>query len=362
LNRLNPAFDSFYVRFYKNLAATAMAITFAMVFSLFVYPTLARRLIRLQISTILRQINDHFFESVTILSAPASTGQPIPQESMKKLQNTHLKLTKSVQALQPLLVAAAAELRLEGRFKFQVYRSLLQHLNNLLDRLNSARVCLGSNGMDIYAPNSKTGVYLRELKDRLEMPLWEVRETVRLLLYIYSAALVAKHPLPHELPRALIVRNKVFEEYLDVVDVLAQRDADATKRIKSMVKEEKCTTPSHDAIIVMDEDEVTQSQGEYSLNVKLQQVEPPTEDEETLTLSVRQENELSKKPSRSSILQFEIVPKDRRSIVSTEASLVAVGEDTSASAAADSETLREILGSESWLRYLSFTVAMRMCK
>ncbi|KAJ3415003.1 hypothetical protein HDV05_005648 [Chytridiales sp. JEL 0842] len=337
LNRLNPNFDGFYVRFYKNVAGTAMAVTFAMFFSLFLYPTLARRLIRIQLSDVIRRINDHYFDCMSAFYHPSTTSQKIPKETQERLRKDNNSIATTIQSLRPLLIASAAEVRLEGRFKLGVYREVLCRLTNILDYLRSARVCMGDMGLD-YNSDPLFG----EVRRKVDLSAWETRETVRLLLYIYSTSLVAKHPLPHELPSAVAVRNRIFEEYNRELEML---------RV-SMDRGEIPTEVNESDAAKREEEEIVGRMSSSSF------IEPVRDNNEVVLSTAPKDLERSSMESRPSSrasnnetrVNFSIVPAEKRLSRRITASPMPK----------DPEELRKMVASESWLRFLSYAVAMRM--
>ncbi|KAJ3331835.1 hypothetical protein HDU76_002083 [Blyttiomyces sp. JEL0837] len=239
LQRANPFFDSPWVRFYKNMASLTMAITFALVFSLAVYPNLARHALRHQISATFRLLSAHYTDlistAVTLPTEPPkspslSSNQTKPQPStpqqhpilptttITRLKTTHIQIQQMLSSMEPLMVFSAAELRTEAPFQISIYREILTRINNILDRLQSARVSLGDKPIDpaVLAVHSKSLTRARK----------EMQATVRLLLYIFASTMVAKMPMPFDLPNAIQARNKIFREFSSLMAVYLHEPGD----------------------------------------------------------------------------------------------------------------------------------------
>ncbi|KAJ3300454.1 hypothetical protein HDU76_006077 [Blyttiomyces sp. JEL0837] len=226
-----PVYDAPEVRLYKLITTLSIAITFALLFSIAFYPNLARRTLRIEIAGVLRRINAYYADlmncafmeppssspstKTTTTSEPTKENQDrlqLPLKTQLRLRKTHLDIESALQKLYPLLIFSAVEFRVEGPFQRGIYKEIVDSLGNLVDRLGSARVILGGkvfdDGVRGLVASEGTGVN----RARREM-----REAVRLLIYIYSSSMIAKQPLPHDLPNATRARNKVFKSFVNLM-------------------------------------------------------------------------------------------------------------------------------------------------
>ncbi|KAJ3192377.1 hypothetical protein HK101_006640, partial [Irineochytrium annulatum] len=86
------------------------------------------------------------------------------------------------------------------------YRAILNTTSNILDRLGSARAAMGMNPPFSDAVVAVTSGAFRTARA-------DVQASVRMLLYVFSTALIAKQPLPGDLPEATRARNVVFRAF-----------------------------------------------------------------------------------------------------------------------------------------------------
>ncbi|KAI9356758.1 hypothetical protein DFJ73DRAFT_794465 [Zopfochytrium polystomum] len=211
VTRLIPGADSPTVRFYKLLASLTMALCFALIFSLAIYPNLARHNLRVQIANILRLINAQYTDvtSVSFTRKPSHKRTPLPAATILRLRTNHRTVQLAIAALEPLMTFAAAEVRVEGRFQAETYREIITRMRNIMDRLASAIVSLGGHAFD----KSVQGLLSRRLRQARK----EMHNTICLLLSLFASAMISKHPIPHELPQATRARNRAFREYQRVM-------------------------------------------------------------------------------------------------------------------------------------------------
>ncbi|KAJ3186407.1 hypothetical protein HK101_009663 [Irineochytrium annulatum] len=229
VNRSNPLFDPPSVRLYKNLANTSMGLTFSLIFTLVIYPNLARRLLRSKISSVLNHLNVHY--AVTSSAAyrvgpPAPARAPrskaeegggadpdmIPTDVMDELKASHRAIAIQLQALEPLMTFSAVEPRVSAPFQQQTYRKVIESMRRVLDRVGSMWTAFGGRWID--------GSIQRILHgdETLQLARFEMRNTIRLLLYVYATAFVAKQRLPRELPNAVGARRRLVETFMRIVE------------------------------------------------------------------------------------------------------------------------------------------------
>ncbi|KAI8849774.1 hypothetical protein BC829DRAFT_175772 [Chytridium lagenaria] len=201
-NRNNPRFDNPWHRYYKLLASASMAITFALIFTLLVYPNLARHRLRLSISSILRRLNALYTHILSTAYAPTETSTPPISTSpsflttpMEDISTLLLELYRDLFSLEENMLFAAVEFRITGPFRWNTYKAILARLRGIHERLASAVSIIGDQGP--FDP------YLRKLLETsLRKSRRDLQTIIRLLLYIYSSSMVAKQPLPPDLPSA----------------------------------------------------------------------------------------------------------------------------------------------------------------
>ncbi|KAJ1548983.1 hypothetical protein HK405_011835 [Cladochytrium tenue] len=150
-NRSKPSFDTPWIRFYKLMGGLTMAITFGLVFSMAIYPNLARRNLREHIASVLRLLNAHYIDVVgaAFHPDPRSGRAPLPAKTLARLTASRREIRAEIAGLEPLVKFAAAELRVEGPFQLSVYREVITGLSNMHDWLASATMSLGGQAFGL---------------------------------------------------------------------------------------------------------------------------------------------------------------------------------------------------------------------
>ncbi|KAJ3115404.1 hypothetical protein HDU96_000709 [Phlyctochytrium bullatum] len=167
INRNRP-FDSPAVRLYKTLANTCMGLTFAMIFTLVIYPNLARHSLRSILSASITLINGYYADiAVNVFSRPSRkfleqkrkemekkgelnysveadmSSIPFSEATVARLHRTHAAIALKLASVEPLMVFASVEPRVEGKFQASSYRAVIEGLKRVLDRLGNARSSAG---------------------------------------------------------------------------------------------------------------------------------------------------------------------------------------------------------------------------
>ncbi|KAJ3192378.1 hypothetical protein HK101_006641 [Irineochytrium annulatum] len=234
-NRNNPRYDAPWNRYYKLLASASMAITFGLVFTIAVFPNLARSTLRSKLSHILRRLNDHYNNTLLVgYTKPPQSQDPHlkPNPSILQLRAVQNSIARELDSLEELMVFSHVEFRTAGAFQTDVYRGILTHTSNILDRLAAARVAMGDN------PPFDDSV-TRMLTTTFRGARQDLQAAVRGLLYVFSTALIAKQPLPGDMPQATRARNVIFRAFWRVSEAIAQDEMRAAGHAESEALEER---------------------------------------------------------------------------------------------------------------------------
>ncbi|KAJ3115401.1 hypothetical protein HDU96_000706 [Phlyctochytrium bullatum] len=210
-NRQNPFYDDYWHRYYKLLASAAMAISFALCFTLLVYPNLARQRLRLSISSILRRLNALYTQVLATAYAPTSahlarTASPTDAaRSLQEIQALHLQLYRDLLGLDELLVYSSVEFRLSGPFPWSTYRAIVDGMKGVHEILGTGIFVVGEEPFDPFVRKLLASSLRKSKKD--------LQTVIRLLLFVYSSTMLAKQPLPNDLPSASHTRNLLFNHF-----------------------------------------------------------------------------------------------------------------------------------------------------
>ncbi|KAI8842930.1 hypothetical protein BC829DRAFT_299263 [Chytridium lagenaria] len=221
INRNRP-FDAPVVRLYKNLANVTMGLTFALIFTLAIYPNLARRSLRALLSSTITLINGYYADltcnlmsntlskrSSPILDLNDMKMEDLPQDTIARLRDTHNAIALKLAACEPLMIFSSVEPRVEGAFQGKSYRSVIEGLKRVLDRLGNARAAAGAKR---FPPKMKWLF----TDPKLSKARAELYQTIRLLLFIFSSTFIAKQRLPHDLPNAFAARKRLVESFMEL--------------------------------------------------------------------------------------------------------------------------------------------------
>ncbi|KAJ3104320.1 hypothetical protein HDU96_008974 [Phlyctochytrium bullatum] len=220
-NRINPVYDGPWHRYYKLLASASMAISFAFVFTMLVYPNTARTNLRQRISSILRRLNALYNDTLVAAFIPFTSSKDTPEARLAALERAQRQIALECDSLGELLVFSAVEFNAEGKFHGKNYAKMIGRMRIVLDRLTTASTTLVDSDAkpegEKKVPGAKYLVPLdpaahKMASKELNAARRDAQNTVRLLLYVYSASMVAKQPLPFALPSATRTRNRVFYE------------------------------------------------------------------------------------------------------------------------------------------------------
>ncbi|KAJ3021647.1 UNVERIFIED_CONTAM: 40S ribosomal protein S17 [Siphonaria sp. JEL0065] len=204
-NSINPFFDKPEIYLAKTIGTNAITLSFAVIFSLVLYPTLARRILRTQMGEIFKNINIFYRKIVTTTVNVPEDVIVIEQDS--DVKETRNRILSQLVALEPVMVFASAEPRLEGRFETEKYRELLTCTHRLLDRLECMRLSGGEQAFDSDVRKLLNAGPIGEV--RLQM-----QQSVRLLLYVFASSMWTKQPLPPSLPKAGEARDKLGQTFV----------------------------------------------------------------------------------------------------------------------------------------------------
>ncbi|KAJ3083678.1 hypothetical protein HDU99_007326 [Rhizoclosmatium hyalinum] len=207
-NAINPFFDAPDLYLGKTIGALAVTLTFSVVFSMVLYPTLARDVLRERMCEIFQEIS-MFYRKIIVatVNVPVDSIHVEQDVSVKEARN---QILTKLLALENLVVFASAEPRLEGKFETAKYRAVLASQHRLLDRIDCLRMSAGDKPLD----NEVRTLMNRENIGKARS---EMQQTFRLLLYVYASTLLTKQKIPPGLPKAAEVRNKLAEEIIMTV-------------------------------------------------------------------------------------------------------------------------------------------------
>ncbi|TPX30796.1 hypothetical protein SmJEL517_g05723 [Synchytrium microbalum] len=206
-------YDPPYVRLYKQLAATAMGVTFVVLFAVTIYPNLARRILRDRISQIIGNIDSYYVDlvSLTYLILPrrvkTDDEEGLKSEMMASIAKNQAALPGKFSQLAQLQAFARVEPRLEGRFQSEKYAAIIDCCQMIVDRLVSARTAVGSTQFSA----------MRAATMEISSARHDLQSSIRLLLYIYSSSMYAKTKLPPVLPNASKARQVLFNRFIGTV-------------------------------------------------------------------------------------------------------------------------------------------------
>ncbi|KAI8617606.1 hypothetical protein BC830DRAFT_1112841 [Chytriomyces sp. MP71] len=206
-----PGIDSPAVYLSKTIITTSIAIAVSLCLTTIIFPTLSRNLLRKELSILIRNLGAYYTDILLAAFTPnesdESAGGRIGKEARERLQNTQFAISTQLGTIESLLATSALEPRVQAPFQKEVYRRLVDRLKRIFDLLEGARYSVGSQPLaeDVRA------MYARE-----SLRPWrgEMNQTMRLLFYIYSSALISKEPLPAQLPNASHARERFFDGFI----------------------------------------------------------------------------------------------------------------------------------------------------
>ncbi|TPX42743.1 hypothetical protein SeMB42_g05005 [Synchytrium endobioticum] len=225
-------YDPPYVRLYKQLAATSLALTFVLIFSVTIFPNLARRILRERISEIITVIDSFYVDlmSFTYIVLP----QHVETDDPEGLSNELLASLSRYQAILPPMFAQLGQLigfsrvepRVEGRFDAEKYAAIIQSLQTIVDRIISAKAAVGNEPF----------LAMKYFTPELMKARHDFRATVRLLLYLYASTMSWKHPLPPNLPSATHARHVLFKSFLSAFLSDTAANQNEVRRSKDFIR------------------------------------------------------------------------------------------------------------------------------
>ncbi|KAI8841030.1 hypothetical protein BJ741DRAFT_595084 [Chytriomyces cf. hyalinus JEL632] len=205
INRANPRAVSPDVSLYRGVAVTSIALSFSLIFTLVLYPTLARNALRQRLFEIFGDFRNYHGKIVTsALRAPENMSL---EDS--DIKDTRDNILSQLASLEPLMTFAAIEPRLAGKFQSAKYRAVILHMRTFLDRLEALRVSSGDAPFDSSVRKFLNFGLLGEART-------EMQQTVRILMHIFASSMLTKQKLP-SLPDASKVRNKLFQAFITII-------------------------------------------------------------------------------------------------------------------------------------------------
>ncbi|KAJ3104778.1 hypothetical protein HDU97_008846 [Phlyctochytrium planicorne] len=307
-NRQNPFYDDPYHRYYKLIASACMAITFAYIFCLFIYPNSVRRRLRQSLSTILRRLNALYAQILSNSYAPVDARSSLVNDhtrALTRMKDIHLDLYKTIGEVEAMMVFAAVEFKIRGPFPRKTYEEIIEVVKSIHERLGSAMAIVGDKPFDPYV----RGLLANSLKKSKK----DLQTVVRLILYLQSSALISRQPLPVDIPSAQRTRALIFSSvWAEMMEAFRASPPDENISESSLSPKAPVRTSS----LVPPSRPLSMS----AVNSSIGSVE---DDWEGSTLLERLEGSVG------------MLPTDRK-------------------------TLRNVMRGESWIRFYSFSVAMKM--
>jgi hypothetical protein len=351
--RARPVNDEFFTRFYKNMAGASMANAFVLVFCLLAYPNFARKTTRLNISTLLTKFNSLFADSMLKVVIPATTGLgKINISTAETLKKETRLMDAQIHAMQPLLIFSVAEFRVDGRFDAEAYKAILTHTTNLLSHLeNSNLYLLGSTpsspSRSSTSPEIEIDTLISQWRLATEIPARNLRETVRMLLFMYSTSLIAKSPLPYEVPNVRVVWEKCQKEFEAAMEGLVSVVFSGGEANESFSEGSEYTSVD---LTQVTSTTTTQIQME-SASQRATSSTPSSAFSFTPTLSGTPVPQIE---SSTSLATLVSKPLNRKS------NILNLNSHSSVIYSLDSERVESLLKSESWSRFLAYTFSVKL--
>ncbi|KAI9351263.1 hypothetical protein BDR26DRAFT_421669 [Obelidium mucronatum] len=134
----DTSFETPSIHLSKVISVTSIALPFSVLFTLVIYPTLARHVLRKRLSSIFDDLNMFYCKIMTSsIRESAPSLQPLlslneEDSDLKTLRN---KIFSNIVALDPLMTYTSSEPRIQGRFPSETYYEVIQIMYALLDRL-----------------------------------------------------------------------------------------------------------------------------------------------------------------------------------------------------------------------------------
>ncbi|KAJ3126655.1 hypothetical protein HK100_010142 [Physocladia obscura] len=178
-NRANPHFDPLSTYLYKLVALTAGGLSFALIFTLVIYPTQARHVLRIRIHEILYDLNTLYRVAVIRYSPkhePASENSSTSIEIEADIIEIHdddvieirNKIMMNLAGLGQLMGFAVGEPRLEGKFPISKYHKLIESMQSLLARFDCVRMSVGDKQWDKNVVHVIDSGMIPETRDNLQ--------------------------------------------------------------------------------------------------------------------------------------------------------------------------------------------------
>ncbi|KAJ3266401.1 hypothetical protein HDU77_001012 [Chytriomyces hyalinus] len=211
-NRNNPRFPSPDVSLYRGVAVTSSALTFSLIFTLVLYPTLSRHVLRHRMFEIFRDFSIYYRKIiVSTVNVPEDSNAIIsihPEDN--DIKDTRDNILLKLASLEPLMAFAAVEPRLAGKFPVAKYRAVITNMYTFVDRVEALRVSGGDAPFDANVRKFLNFGVLGET--RIEM-----QQTIRILGYIYASVMLTKQRLPPSLPNASKARDKLLQAFVLII-------------------------------------------------------------------------------------------------------------------------------------------------
>ncbi|KAJ3229849.1 hypothetical protein HDU81_004969 [Chytriomyces hyalinus] len=228
-----PGIDTPAEYLYKTILSTSIALLISLALTVIIFPTLSRTILRTELSCILRNLGSYYTEilvaAFTADESPPSPGSSISDAALQRLENTRQAIATLLDGIPPLLSTARVEPRVEAPFQYELYDRVFKRLQRIFACLECARYSVGRNVME----RDVRAIFACD-----DVRPWrgEMNRTLRLLFYLDSTSLLAKSPLPADMPNALFARRKFFDGFIHVaMRLLQSTDVDASAEIHQSV-------------------------------------------------------------------------------------------------------------------------------
>ncbi|KAJ3240717.1 hypothetical protein HDU81_002908 [Chytriomyces hyalinus] len=211
-NRNNPRYPSPDVSLYRGVAVTSCALTFSLIFTLVLYPTLARNVLRQRMFEIFCDFSIYYRKIiVSTVNVPEDSNAIVsinPEDS--DIKDTRDNILLKLASLEPLMAFAAVEPRLAGKFPVAKYRAVITNMYTFVDRVEALRVSGGDAPFDADVRKFLNFGVLGETRIQMQ-------QTIRILGYIYASVMLTKQRLPPSLPNASKARDKLLQAFVLII-------------------------------------------------------------------------------------------------------------------------------------------------
>ncbi|KAI9328080.1 hypothetical protein BDR26DRAFT_874571 [Obelidium mucronatum] len=197
----DAVYSSFRVGVIDSSSLQLFALSFSLALTVIIFPRLSRNLLRIQLSTVIKSLSSYYTEIIhhhdskqqqsqstspsPLITNPSFATTPIPEQRLSKMRDMKRSINTQFGSIAHLL---------ETR---------------IFQELGNAQWCVGRNVFD-------ADVRFVFGCDQVKPWRGEMNQVNRLLFYLYSTCIIAKQPLPYDMPNASIARHRFFDAFIKV--------------------------------------------------------------------------------------------------------------------------------------------------